>query len=284
MHVINWFSEHQRPLPWRTPETTPWEVLVSEFMLQQTQVSRVEPVFREWIQRWPTPTALSQDPLSEAIRQWGRLGYPRRARWLHTTATLIVERFNAEVPSDINQLLTFPGIGPYTARAICAFAFGIREPVVDTNTRRVLARTLNGRNRALTPNADNDAQDMLHYLPNNPQEAKIFNAAMMELGALICRAKSPLCNKCPISHECAWKKEGFPINTAPPNPAQSYLGSIRQIRGLILSALRDETNGIPIQELDSAALWQNASQRQQALNTLLQDGLISITADRYHLA
>src|SRR5215218_8508734 len=139
-----WFADAARPLPWRAAEVSPWAVLVSEVMLQQTQVARVVPRWEAWMERWPTPAALAAEPPSEAVRAWDRLGYPRRALWLHRAAVEIVERHGGEVPADLDALLALQGVGPYTARAVAAFAFGLRYPVVDTNTRRVIARAVTG--------------------------------------------------------------------------------------------------------------------------------------------
>src|SRR3954453_21793624 len=136
--AIAWFDQNARDLPWRQPTTSPWGVLVSEVMLQQTPVVRVEPAWRSWMTRCPPPADLAADPPSEAIRMWGRLGYPRRAMRLHACAVAIVERHGGVVPDDLDQLLALPGVGTYTARAVATFAYGQRHPVVDTNVRRVV--------------------------------------------------------------------------------------------------------------------------------------------------
>ena len=145
--VLDWFSRYARDLPWRGPGTTPWSVLVSEIMLQQTPVARVVPAHQSWLARWPTPAALAAEPAGEAIRQWGRLGYPRRALRLHETATIVTARHGGTVPDDIDALLALPGIGSYTAAAVASFAFGQRHAVLDTNVRRVLARLVDGQPR-----------------------------------------------------------------------------------------------------------------------------------------
>ena len=129
------------------PEATPWAVLVSEIMLQQTPVARVLPVYEAWLARWPTPASLAASPAGEAVRAWGRLGYPRRAIRLHATAQALVERHGGEIPSSVDALRALPGIGSYTAAAVASFAFGQRHAVLDTNVRRVLARLINGRER-----------------------------------------------------------------------------------------------------------------------------------------
>src|SRR5688572_19497861 len=188
--LIGWFAHAARPLPWRAADVSPWAVLVSEFMLQQTQVDRVVPSWEAWIARWPTPAALAAEPPAEAVRAWDRLGYPRRALWLHRAATEIVERHGGEVPRDLDALLALQGIGPYTARAIAAFAFGLRHPVVDTNTRRVLARAVAGQADSGPPSTARDLAAMERLLPDDPPSARIVNAATMELGATVCTARA----------------------------------------------------------------------------------------------
>src|SRR3954447_26367858 len=142
--LVDWYDREARDLPWRRPDAGPWAVLVSEFMLQQTPVSRVLPVWHEWMRRWPTPAALAADAAGEAVRAWGRLGYPRRALRLHAAATAVVERHDGRVPSSYDDLRTLPGVGDYTAAAVAAFAFGARTAVLDTNVRRVYRRVFDG--------------------------------------------------------------------------------------------------------------------------------------------
>ena len=143
--ILDWYAAHQRDLPWRRPEATPWAVLVSEIMLQQTPVARVLPVYAAWMTRWPAPASLAASPAGDAVRAWGRLGYPRRAIRLHATAQALVERHGGEVPASAEALRELPGIGSYTAAAVASFAFGQRHAVLDTNVRRVLARLVSGR-------------------------------------------------------------------------------------------------------------------------------------------
>ncbi|MFC6236025.1 A/G-specific adenine glycosylase, partial [Leucobacter soli] len=166
-----WFARQARELPWRGApgEVEPWFVLVSEFMLQQTQVERVLPRFLEWVERWPHPSALAADAPGEAVRAWGRLGYPRRALWLHRAATEIAQDHGDIVPRDIETLLGLTGVGPYTARAVTAFAYGERHPVVDTNTRRVIARLVHGL-AAAGPPRTGDLDDMAELLPERPED------------------------------------------------------------------------------------------------------------------
>ena len=143
--ILDWYAAHQRDLPWRRPEATPWAILVSEVMLQQTPVSRVLPVYGEWLARWPRPADLAAAPAGEAVRAWGRLGYPRRAIRLHLTARALVDRHEGQVPVSLEALRALPGIGAYTAAAVASFAFGQRHAVLDTNVRRVLGRVADGR-------------------------------------------------------------------------------------------------------------------------------------------
>src|ERR1700709_1625748 len=143
--LLEWYGRAQRDLPWRRPGVTPWQILVSEFMLQQTPVARVEPIWRDWIDRWPTPSATAAANAADVLRAWGKLGYPRRAKRLHECAIAIAGEHSDEVPDDVETLLTLPGVGAYTARAVACFAYGRRVPVVDTNVRRVIARAVHGR-------------------------------------------------------------------------------------------------------------------------------------------
>ena len=138
--IVNWFKKNKRDLPWRT--ATPWGVMVSEYMLQQTPVNRVLPKWIEWMERWPTPKDLAAATPAQVITAWGRLGYPRRALRLHAAAQIIAEDFNNEVPEDELTLQQLPGIGEYTAAAIAAFAFDQRSLVMDVNIRRVLTRVI----------------------------------------------------------------------------------------------------------------------------------------------
>ncbi|MET0415923.1 MAG: A/G-specific adenine glycosylase, partial [Actinoplanes sp.] len=189
--AIAWYAENARDLPWRQPDTTAWGVLVSEVMLQQTPVVRVEPAWRSWMTRWPTPAALAADPPSEAIRMWGRLGYPRRAMRLHACAVAMVERHDGEVPDDLDQLLALPGVGTYTGRAVATFAYGQRHPVVDTNVRRVVSRAVEGKPDAGPATTAADLTAMADLLPLDEAKAARTSIAFMELGAIVCTARSP---------------------------------------------------------------------------------------------
>ena len=208
--VLSWYARHARDLPWRAPGATPWSVLVSEIMLQQTPVARVWPEYLRWIARWPTPAALAAEPAGEAIRQWGRLGYPRRALRLHETATILTARHGGKVPADRDTLLALPGIGSYTAAAVASFAFGQRHAVLDTNVRRVLARLVAGQPRAAAAPSVAERRLAESLLPAEPAVAARWSVAVMELGALVCTAASPRCDTCPVAGDCAWLAAGRP--------------------------------------------------------------------------
>lgn len=189
--LIAWFRQQARDLPWRRPGFPAWGTLVSEIMLQQTQVARVIPRLEAWLTRWPTPRDLADSPPSEAVRAWDRLGYPRRALALHAAATAIATDHGNVVPRDVDALLALPGIGDYTARAVAVFAYGDRHPVVDVNVRRVLARAVLGQGEPGPAKAKQDLPLMESVLPVDRDDAAATNAAVMELGALVCVSRSP---------------------------------------------------------------------------------------------
>lgn len=275
--VIDWFERTKRDLPWRADGYPAWGILVSEIMLQQTPVARVIPRLDEWLIRWPTPAALAAAAPGDAVRAWERLGYPRRALNLHAAAVAITERHGGVVPSDVRELLALPGIGAYTARAVAAFAYGERHPVVDTNVRRVLARAIDGDGEAGPASTTRDLAAMDAQLPLDRAEARVFNAAAMELGAVICTARAPRCTGCPIANQCAWRAAGYPPYDGPRRATQKkYEGSDRQVRGVLLAALRGRAGVLEEHELDD--LWPDALQRGRALDGLLSDGLVVGTA------
>lgn len=270
--VVSWFAEHARDLPWRRPEAGAWGVMVSEFMLQQTPVARVLPVYEEWLERWPRPADLAAEPPGEAVRAWGKLGYPRRALRLHGAAAAIAERHGGDVPEEHAQLLALPGVGEYTAAAVASFAYGQRHPVLDTNVRRVFARAVSGQQYA--PNATTAAERKLAraLLPDDETTASRWAAATMELGALVCTARSPSCDSCPIAQECAWRLAGSPEHTGPARRTQSYAGTDRQVRGRLLAVLREASEPVPQATLDR--VWNDSVQRARALDGLVADGLV----------
>jgi A/G-specific adenine glycosylase len=277
--VLAWYARHARDLPWRAPGATPWSVLVSEIMLQQTPVARVWPEYLRWIARWPTPAALAAEPAGEAIRQWGRLGYPRRALRLHETATILTARHGGKVPADRDTLLALPGIGSYTAAAVASFAFGQRHAVLDTNVRRVLARLVAGQPRAAAAPSVAERRLAESLLPAEPAVAARWSVAVMELGALVCTAASPRCDTCPVAGDCAWLAAGRPEEPKnsgePGEPAgrrsQRYDGTDRQCRGRLLAVLRD--SGVPVSRADFDAVWPGQAQLARALDGLIADGL-----------
>jgi A/G-specific adenine glycosylase len=280
--ACEWFVANGRDLPWRRPGFTPWGTLVSEFMLQQTPVARVLPRLEEWLDRWPAPADLAAVPPGEAVRAWGRLGYPRRALNLHACAVAITEQYGGVVPESVEELLSLPGVGEYTARAIAVFAYGHRHPVVDTNVRRVIARAVGGQAETGPPSSRRDLAAMEAILPEDRADARLANAAIMELGALICTARAPRCGDCPISAQCAWRTAGHPAYLGRPAAVQKkYEGSVRQVRGLILAELRASDVPIPAAELE--IVWPDAHKRERALTGLLADGLAVAVEGGYQL-
>lgn len=269
--LISWFDAHERPLPWRS--TTPWGVLVSEFMLQQTPVDRVLPVWPQWMERWPTPADLASATLADALRAWGRLGYPRRAQRLHQSAVAITERHGGEVPADMTALRQLPGVGDYTAAAILAFAYGRRSIVLDTNVRRVLFRTLEGVDRAPAhiTTAERVRADSLW--PAGHRRSARWSAAVMEFGALVCTARRPACDACPVRQTCAWTAAGQPASPDHGRRQAEYAGSDRQARGRILAVLRESPVPVPGSAIEAA--WPDAVQRGRALDALVADGLVT---------
>ncbi|MDF1480062.1 A/G-specific adenine glycosylase [Leifsonia sp. H3M29-4] len=280
--VNEWFRGNARDLPWRRAGFGAWGILVSEIMLQQTQVDRVIPRLAAWLERWPTPTALAASPPGDAVRAWDRLGYPRRALRLHAAATAIADRHDGVVPHDVDELLALPGIGDYTARAVAAFAYGVRVPVVDTNVRRVIARAVLGQGEAGPPSTRRDLAAMNALLPEDPADARLFNAAVMELGAIVCTARAPRCEVCPIAEACRWRLDGYAPYEGPRSARQPrFEGSDRQVRGVLLRALRG--SDIPVTGEELASLWPDAEQRERALAGLLADGLAVAVDDGYEL-
>lgn len=280
--VAAWFAAGHRPLPWRAPGFPAWGVLVSEFMLQQTPVARVVPRLEEWLARWPTPSDLAAVPPGEAVRAWDRLGYPRRALNLHAASVAISERHGGIVPSDVDALLALPGVGPYTARAVAAFAYGARVPVVDVNVRRVLARAIRGVGEPGPARTREEHALMESMLPRDEPTARLTNAGMMELGQTVCTARSPACDRCPLAELCAWRAAGYPAYTGPAAPRQKpYAGSDREVRGRILRELRAEELPVPAARI--AELWPDAEQLARALAGLLADGLAERVESGYAL-
>ncbi len=277
--INDWFDHQGRDLPWRRDDCTPWGTLVSEVMLQQTPVARVLPVWTAWLDRWPTPRDLADAPASEVIRAWGRLGYPRRALRLQAAAAAIAADHGNEVPSTSAELLALPGVGAYTAAAVACFAFDRPEVVVDTNIRRVHARLVGGRalpERSLTSAETALARDLM---PDDPGEACRWNASVMELGALVCTARSPQCEQCPVADVCAWREAGMPAPHYTPT-GQPWAGTDRQVRGAVMALLR-ESGRIEVRRIAAGIVAggrlgshrPDAAQLERCVAGLVADGL-----------
>ncbi len=270
--VLAWYDVNARELPWRGASASAWSVMVSEFMLQQTPVVRVLPMHQAWMERWPTPADLAAEPTGEAVRAWGRLGYPRRALRLHAAATAIVEHHEGVVPADYAALLALPGVGDYTASAIASFAYGRRHVVLDTNVRRVFARAVSGVEfppTAVTRAERDVASDLL---PDDAPTAATWAVAVMELGALVCTAAKPRCGDCPVQDDCAWQLAGAPAYDGPPRKAQAWAGTDRQCRGRLLGVLRDSEGPVHVSRLE--AVWPDETQRVRCLAGLVDDALV----------
>ena len=238
--VIAWFAEAGRDLPWRAEGTSAWAILVSEVMLQQTPVVRVLPRWREWMELWPTPADLADAPTAEVLRRWDRLGYPRRALRLQECARAIVREHGGQVPRGLEALRALPGIGEYTAAAITAFAHAERAVVVDTNIRRVLARAWSGRALPAASYSAAERDLAARTLPTGRERSVAWNQAVMELGALVCTARSPRCEQCPLADGgCAWLAAGAPPADVDTRRRQRFEGTDRQLRGQIMAVLRE---------------------------------------------
>lgn len=276
--ITDWFGTEARELPWRDPGCSPWGVMVSEFMLQQTPVVRVLPIWTEWMRRWPTPGDLAAESAAEVIRAWGGLGYPRRALRLQTAAQQIVEQHSGQVPGTEQELLALPGVGSYTAAAIACFAYGVTTVVVDTNIRRVHARLVSGR--ALPEKSLTSAESALArtLLPQDPETACLWNAGVMELGALVCTARSPRCDECPVADVCAWRAAGMPEPHYQPK-GQSWAGTDRQLRGAIMAVLR-ENGSATREELESVVVASGRLGAHRAGPEQWERCLASLVADR----
>lgn len=270
--MATWFADNARDLPWRSPQCSPWGVYVSEVMSHQTPVARVEPVWRHWMERWPEPAALAADSPGEAVREWGRLGYPRRALRLHESARVMVAEHEGRVPGSYDELLALPGVGPYTAAAVASFAFGERTTVLDVNIRRFEARAVRGR--ALPDRSVSAVERALAeaLVPAEPEQSVAWNAGTMELGALICTARSPRCDRCPVRTDCAWYEAGRPAHEGPLPRGQAWAGTDRQVRGRIMALLRTSEGPVSADEVDG--VWEDTAQRERCVASLIEDGLI----------
>ena len=273
--ILDWFEKNKRDLPWRN--TSPWGVMISEFMLQQTPVKRVLPKWHEWIDRWPTPADLAASKKSEAIHAWGRLGYPRRAIRLHESAAAIADKFENQVPRSLEDLRTLPGVGEYTAAAIASFAYGESTLVMDINIRRFFARSIDGI-ESPTPSPSQIERRLRAELI--PQDGALWAAATMELGALVCTARTPLCDQCPVKKICAWRAAGYPKSEIV-KKSQAWAGTNRQCRGLIVQHLRENKSAT---QSVLYKLWHDKDQSERALKSLIADHLIEATGNKFKLA
>ena len=264
--IFQWFKKNKRDLPWRKADA--WGILVSEFMLQQTPVNRVLPVYNQWMQKWPTAAALAKATPAEVITAWGRLGYPRRALRLHECAKEIISHHSGKIPTTESELRKLPGVGEYTAAAMVAFAFSQKSLVLDINIRRLFARLYDG---VQSPTNAATKEEKARYEQLIPKkDPHIWAAATMELGALVCTSQSPKCAVCPVSAHCLWRSLDYPQSEIVKR-RQTWHGTDRQCRGAIVQSLRENEilTRTQIQEL-----WDVPSQLEKAILTLLDDGLI----------
>ncbi|MCX8647615.1 A/G-specific adenine glycosylase [Bifidobacterium sp. B4107] len=308
LRLFDWWSRYARDLPWRFGRTTPWGVLVSEVMSQQTQMSRVVPYWTAWMKVWPDAASLAAAPKAEVITAWGRLGYPRRALRLQECARQVASQYADRLPRDYDQLVALPGIGDYTASAVMSFAYGERIAVIDTNIRRVLSRVFLGREskggaasreerqlawQVLPEDEDSEVSD--HHVNGDdslgtadPQirsaawrepPSTRWNQAVMELGATVCVARKPVCDICPLAGHCRFLKAGLPgLGAGRTRPRQRFAGTDRQIRGSILQALR-QASGAPVSRKDLKSLCDDEIRLDRCIASLDEDGLLEIGPD-----
>ena len=280
LRLAAWWESNARDLPWRFGRATAWGVLVSEVMSQQTQMSRVVPYWTAWMERWPDARALADAPKAEVITAWGRLGYPRRALRLQECARTVAERYDGELPRTYDELVALPGVGDYTASAVMSFAFGERIAVIDTNIRRVLARAFRGE-ESLGGSASQVEREMARrLLPESDKVSVVWNQAVMELGATVCMAIAPLCESCPIAGQCAFLRNGRPgLGQRRTRPRQRFQGTDRQVRGLVLEALRGLPSGGTLERARVERLWEDRVQLDACVASLDDDGLVEMLPD-----
>ena len=314
LRLFDWWSRYARDLPWRFGRTTPWGVLVSEVMSQQTQMSRVVPYWTAWMKVWPDAASLAAAPKAEVITAWGRLGYPRRALRLQECAQQVAGQYADRLPRDYDQLVALPGIGDYTASAVMSFAYGERIAVIDTNIRRVLSRVFLGHESTGGAASREDRQLAWQVLPEDggPEEigaedsgvqedggsgrlgladpkvrsaawreppSARWNQAVMELGATVCIARKPACDICPLAGHCRFLKDGLPgLGAGRTRPRQRFAGTDRQVRGAILQALR-QASGAPVPRKDLKPLCKDEIRLDRCIASLDEDGLLEIGQD-----
>jgi A/G-specific adenine glycosylase len=275
--LLEWAFLHRRDLPWRTTRD-PWPILVSEFMLQQTQVDRVVGYYEKFLDAFPTAGECARASSGEVVRLWSGLGYNRRALNLHRAARSIAEEHGGIVPEDERALRALAGVGPYTARAVLSFAFEADVAVVDTNVVRVLARCIAGT--GVTVRQAQSLADRL--LP--PSRSWEFNQAMFDVGATVCTAARPLCDRCPLRRQCRWRREGDadrdPWRASPSVRSQApFVGSDRQGRGRLVQALRQ--GAVSRTALASACGWPDDQARADRISaSLVAEGFAEWTRGR----
>jgi A/G-specific adenine glycosylase len=278
--VVGWFEANGRDLPWRRTRD-PWAILVCEVMAQQTQVGRVVERWARFLERYPTPAACAAAPVADVLREWHGLGYPRRALALHRCAQAVVDQHDGALPDDLGALLALPGVGPYTARALSAFAFERDLGVVDTNTARVLARWAG---RRLGPKEVQAAADAA--VP--PGQGWAWNQAMLDLGATVCVKRTPHCEDCPVRSACAWHTAGC----SGPDPAvgthgvsgrqSRFEGSDRQGRGRLMAALG--AGPVPAGRLAVTMGWgDDPARAERVVQAMVEEGLVARAGRRYRL-
>lgn len=280
--LFAWWDTHARALPWRNTETSAWGVLVCEVMSQQTQMSRVVPYWQAWMEQWPDARALAHAPKAAVLQAWGRLGYPRRALRLQECAQEVASVYDDRLPENYEELVALPGIGDYTASAVLSFAMGKRVAVIDTNIRRVISRLFLGEESLGGSTSKLERATANLVLPERVKDSVVWNQAIMELGAVVCTAKQPLCDECPVRSQCRFYAAGLPhLGEKRTRPRQRFAGTDRQVRGKILQALRDlpqAAHGVLTYEAASQ-LWADRVQLDKCIASLDEDGLIEMLPD-----
>lgn len=275
--LLAWGLPRLREFPWRATRD-PWHVLISEVMLQQTNVGRVRDRFARFVALAPTPAACASVPLADLLIEWQGMGYPRRCRNIQEAARAIVDRHGGRVPRDLDALLALPGIGPYTARAILAFAFDDDAAVVDTNVARVISRI---EGRSLKPRETQQIADGM--LPRG--FARDWNQVIMDFGATVCNARAPRCDECPVADDCAWRGAGDDPARATAftsRPQARFEGSDRQARGRLMARMTE--GEVPEGELAEAMQLDDESRARRLAASLVSDGLVELVDGRYRLS
>lgn len=269
--LMRWYRLNGRhTLPWRLTRD-PYAVLVSELMLQQTQVDRVLPYYERWLSKWPTVATLAAASAADVIREWAGLGYNRRALYLHRAAIAVDERHGGRFPAAAEALRALPGVGPYTAAAIASFAYRKRVAVTDTNIARVLARAVLGAGSAKDLPASQITCAADRLLPG--RNARDHNLALMDLGATVCTARAPSCDVCPVRGRCAWLAAGAPPSTIRLSPSPAFASTARFARGRIIDTLR-QSEGTDADTLTRLLPASHQPHLLQYLEGLERDGLV----------